>query len=155
MSIEKWGPVRELETMRREMDRIWEEMFPALRRPFEGPWRQLIGEKGVGTPAIDIIDRGKELVVKADMPGVGKEDIDISLRDDTLTITGAVKSEAETKEDNYYHMERRSSSFSRSVGVPFKVDADKIKASLKDGVLTVTLPKTEAAESKKIKVEVG
>ncbi len=155
MSIERWSPVRELETMRREMDRIWEEMFPAIRRPFEGPWRQLTGERGVGTPAIDIIDRGKELVVKADMPGVGKEDIDISLHDDTLTITGEVKAEKETKEDNYYHMERRSSSFSRSVSVPFKVEADKISASLKNGVLTVTLPKSEAAETRKIKVEVG
>jgi len=155
MSIEKWGPMRELETMRREMDRIWEEMFPAIRRPFEGPWRQITGEKGVGTPAVDIIDREKELVVRADMPGVAKENIDISLHDDVLTISGTVKEEKEAKEENFYHMERRSSSYSRSITVPFKVDSDKIKANLKDGVLTVSLPKSEEPEKKKIKVEVG
>lgn len=154
MTIEKWHPLRELETMRREMDRIWDEVFPTIRRPIEGPWRKITGEKGVATPAIDIIDKEKELVVKADMPGVAKDDVDITLREDVLTISGAVKAEAETKEENYFYSERSYTSFSRSVNIPFKIDPDKIKASLRDGVLTVTLPKAEEIRPKKIKVGV-
>lgn len=154
MTIEKWHPLRELESMRREMDRIWEDMLPTIRRPFEVPWRRLAGEKGVASPAIDIIDKEKEVVVKADMPGVVKDDIDISFREDKLTISGAVKAEAETKEENYYYSERSYHSYSRTVNIPLKVDPDKIKANLKDGVLTVHLPKVEEIQPKKIKVDV-
>jgi len=154
MTIEKWHPLRDLEQMRHEMDRIWEDLFPGARRPFEAPLRRLTGDRSVATPSIDIIDREKEVVVKADMPGVAKEDLDITLREDVLTISGAVKAETETKEDHYYYSERSYASYSRSVNIPFKVEADKIKASLKDGVLTIHLPKVKELQPKKIKVEV-
>ena len=156
MTIERWSPFRELDGMRREMDRIWEELFPASRRAvMESPLVKPFMQKGTVTPAIDIIDMGSEVIVKADMPGVGKDGAEVSMQETTLLIKGEVKAEAEVKEEGYYYSERGYRSFSRSVNIPFKINTEKIKAGLKDGVLTVHLPKAEELQPKKIKVEVA
>lgn len=156
MTIERWSPFRELESMRREMDRVWEELFPASRRAvMESPLVKPFMQKGTVSPAIDIIDKGSEVVVKADMPGAEKDKIEISMQENTLTIKGEVKTEAEVKEDQYYYSERGYKAYSRSVHIPFKIDADKIKAAFKNGILTVHLPKAEEIQPKKIKVEVA
>lgn len=156
MSIEKWHPLKDLEAMRREMDRIWEEMLPSTRRAFfELPWSKAAGEKVTASPAIDVVDKEKEIVVRADMPGVTKDDLDISLQENTLTIKGEVKSETEKKEEHYYYSERNYSSFARTINIPTKIAPDKIKAGLKDGILTIHLPKAEELQPKKIKVEIA
>ena len=108
MALEKWHPLRELEGMRKEMDRIWDGLFPTHRSPFlEMPWLQPGAGKGAAVPPIDIIDNETEVIVKAEMPGVGKESVELSFHDGTLTIKGEIKEEKETKEENYYHTERR------------------------------------------------
>ena len=154
MALEKWHPLKELETMRREMDRIWEDLFPGARR-VETPWRRTAGEKGVAYPAIDILDRANEIVVKAEMPGVAKDDIDISMQENTLTIKGEIKEDKEAKEENYYYSERNYASYMRSINIPFKITADKISAALKDGILTIHLPKATEVLPRKITVEVS
>lgn len=153
MTFEKWHPLTELESMRREMDRIWQELVPSSRvlsavqtgRP----------EKSAARPLIDIIDRSDEVVVKADMPGVKKEDVDISLHEDSLVLRGEIKNEAAAAGENVIYSERNRRSYARTIELPVKIDAEKIRANLKDGVLSVYLPKAKELQPKKIKVEVS
>jgi HSP20 family protein len=93
-------------------------------------------------------------VVKAELPGIDKENIEVNLTDHTLTIKGEKKKEDEVKEENYYRCERSYGSFFRSVELPKDVHADKVKASFKNGILEVRVPKTEEAKSKAVKVKV-
>lgn len=151
MTLERWNPFKELENMRRDMDRIWVELFPPKR---EAAWRKPDGAKGTATPAIDIIDRDKEVLLKAEMPGVKKEDIEISYQDNTLSIKGEIKDDEEAGKENYSYSERDYRFYARAVSIPFKVRHDKITASLKDGVLSVHLPKLEEEQPKKITVNI-
>ncbi len=104
-------------------------------------------------PAFDVSETEKEVIVKAELPGMDVKDIDITLTDGLLTIKGERKMEKEDKEENYHRIERRFGSFSRSLNLGIKVKADAIDASYKDGVLTVTLPKSEENKPKKIEVK--
>jgi HSP20 family protein len=154
MPLDKWNPLKELESMRKEMDRIWEDLFPS--RKAEAPWKRQAGaQEATVSPAIDIIDRTAEIVVRAEMPGVAKDDIDISLQDGTLTIKGEVKEEAGQKEGNFTYSERNYRYFARSLNIPFKIKQDGIKATLKDGVLSVQLPKVVEEQPRKITVDVS
>lgn len=153
MAVEKWHPFKELETIRREMDRLWEEFFPTgWGRPLA---RRRIFEEGVAIPAIDLIDKKDEVIAKAELPGVDKDKIDISLDADTLTIKGEVRKDEEIKEEDYYHCERSYRAFARTIGLPTKVDTSKVKASYKDGILEVHLPKVEEVKPKKVKIDIG
>lgn len=154
MPIDKWNPLKELDAMRMEMDRIWEDIFPA-RKIDAAPWKRQspAREHATTSPAIDIIDRAGEVLVRAEMPGVAKEDIDISLQDSTLTIKGEVKTDEDLKDSNYSYSERSYKYFTRSLNIPFKIKTDGIKATHRDGVLTVSLPKVVEEQPRKITVE--
>ena len=104
-------------------------------------------------PAFDVSETDNEIVVKAELPGMNVEDIDIALTDGLLTIKGERKMEKEDKEENYHRIERQFGSFSRSLNLGTKVRADGIEAGYKDGMLTVTLPKVEESKPKKIEVK--
>ncbi len=156
MTIERWHPFKELETMRREMDRLWEEFFPRTRREVVGsPWRRLQAEEGAAVPPVDVIDTGEEILVKAEMPGVDRDHVDISINENTVNIKGDLREEKKYKEEDYYIAERSYRSFARSITIPVKIDANKVKASLKDGILELHLPKAEETKPKKIQVEAG
>ncbi len=155
MALEKWHPLTELEHMRKEMERIWDEFLPSPRRAVLTPWKRLVGEGDVTLPAVDIIDRDEEILVKIEMPGVSKENIDVSVQENTLTVKGEIKEEKEEKEENYLRRERTYRTFERSINIPVKVAPDKIKAGLRDGILYVHLPKAEETKPRKIKVEVA
>jgi len=154
MPIDKWNPLKELDSMRREMDRIWEDIFPA-RKLDAAPWKRpsAAQEHATASPAIDIIDRAGEVLVRAEMPGVAKEDIDISLQDSTLTIKGEVRADEDLKDGTYSYSERSYKYFTRQLNIPFKIKTDGIRATHRDGVLTVCLPKVVAEQPKKITVE--
>lgn len=154
MALEKWHPLKELETMRREMDRIWADLFPVTQR-VEAPWRKPSAGKSIAYPAIDVIDRDEEVLVRAEMPGVSKENIDISMQEKTLTIKGEIKEETGDKEENYTYSERNYRAYMRSINIPCKITADRISATLKDGLLSIRLPKAKEAQPKKITVEVS
>jgi HSP20 family protein len=103
---------------------------------------------------LDVFEEQDDIVVKAELPGIDKENIEVNLTDRTLTIKGEKKKADEVKEENYYRCERSYGSFLRSVELPKDVHADKVKASFKNGILEVRVPKTEEAKSKAIKVKV-
>jgi HSP20 family protein len=140
-----WRPFRELEDVERRFDETFgRPTLPSLwwRFPEETGW----------IPALDVFEKDNKLVVKAEIPGMKEEDIDVSVVGDTLTIKGERKSETEVKDEDYYRCERSYGSFFRSIPLPSAVDANKIEANYEDGVLEVTLPKTAAAKRKKVKV---
>jgi len=142
-----WRPFRELERMRREMDRLWDSFFE--ERP-----RRRVEEVGEWLPSLDLSETKNDLVVKAELPGIDPKDIDISLANDVLTIKGEKKQEKEEKEEDYHLIERSYGAFTRSIRLPREVQSDKINASYKNGILRVTLPKSEEAKKKEIKIKV-
>jgi len=113
----------------------------------------LLSEERGFTPAFDISETENELIVRAEIPGMDKEDIDIHLTDGVLTIKGEKRHEKEDKKEDYHRVERSYGSFCRSIGLPFDVETDKVDATYKDGVLKLTLPKSERAKVKKIEVK--
>lgn len=110
---------------------------------------------GVWNPPVDVYETGDSIVLKADLPEVSKEDVDISVEGNVLTIRGERKREHEVKEKKFYRRERSYGSFTRSFTLPGTVDPDKIEAGFTGGVLTVTLPKREESKPKQIKVKVS
>ena len=155
MVMERWRPGRGLVPWRpfselEEMERRFEDI---LGRPFlPTVWRRIPTVEMGWAPAIEVFEKEDKFVVKAELPGMTEEDIDISVIGDTLTIKGERKSESEVKEEDYYCCERSYGSFSCSIAVPSNVDARKIEASYEDGVLEVSLPKTPEVKPKKIAV---
>ena len=142
------APFRDFEKMRKEMDRLWDSFFEGgLRRRTEGAVEWL--------PSLDIAETKNELVVKCEIPGMDPKDIDISLSDGMLTIKGEKKQEREEKEADYHLVERSYGAFTRSVQLPKEVQSDKISAFYKNGVLKITLPKSEEVQKKEIKIKVA
>jgi len=144
--ITPWRPIRELE----DMERHFEDMLSRLRLP--SVWRRLPVEEMGWAPAIELIERDDRFVVRAELPGMKEEDIDVSVVGDTLTIRGEKKASTEVKGENYYCCERSYGSFFRSIALPSTIDAKKIDANYEDGVLEVSLPKAAEVKPKKITV---
>lgn len=105
-------------------------------------------------PAVDLFEEKDELVVKAELPGLSKEDIQVQVADSTLTLKGEKKREEEVREEDYYYAERAHGSFVRTLEIPCEVKADQVKAVFKDGVLEIHLPKSEEAKKKTKTVQV-
>ncbi|MEC4684398.1 MAG: Hsp20/alpha crystallin family protein [Nitrospirota bacterium] len=140
-----------------EVERWFEDVF---RRPFSllGPsWlpRLRFPELEEIAPVVDIFEEGDNVVVKAELPGIKKEDVDVSLTDNSITISGEKKKEEKVEKKNYYRLERSYGSFTRTFRLPAEVQSDKAKAKFKDGILEIKVPKTEEAKKreKKVKVE--
>ncbi len=136
---------------RGELARLHDEMDD-LFRSFLGGWSGLGYERAVW-PAIDVSEEEDAITVKAEVPGCKADDIDISVHGSTLTISGEKKHEEEKKEKGYYHVERSYGSFRRDLTLPSEIEAGKIAATCKDGVLTVTMPKAEKTKAVKIEVK--
>ena len=140
------------------MDRLFERFLPhgwllPLRAGMPG-WGELMPFE-VRTPRVDLIDRESELLVRAEIPGVKKDDLDVSVSDDNVTIRGEVKHETAEEEGEYYHREMTYGSFYRTIALPAGVDTEKCKVTFKDGILEMKLPKLEAAKRRKIEIEEG
>ena len=134
-----------------DMDRMFDDFFGRRwLRPVG--WDRPIGEL-VSMPSVDVIDRDDEVVVRAEVPGYKKEDIEISVSDSSLTIKGEMKTEEKEEKGDYYRCEISQGSFSRVIALPSEVDESKAKASMKDGMLELTLPKLEKSKRRTIKVE--
>ena len=132
------------------LTRLQEEMNDLFGQ-FFGNWDEPIG-RGNWVPALDVAEREEAIVVEAEVPGMKAEDIDISVQDNTLTIRGEKKDEREDQGNNYHHVERRHGAFRRSIPLPGTVDTTKVEAKYHDGVLTIRLPKSEAAKPRKVKI---
>lgn len=145
-SLTRWDPYRELATMRQMMERFFDDDF----LKFPNLWERRSEVFGL---ALDVAEKDDAYVVKASIPGVNPEDVEITLSDNVLTIKGELKEDKEIKEESYHLRERRFGQFLRSVTLPATVDADKIEAVNENGVLTLTLPKSEAVKPKKIEIK--
>jgi HSP20 family protein len=142
----RWEPMREMMSLREAMDRLFDEAFT---RPFG----LTDGWHGASVPAIDMYQTDDDIVVKAALPGIKADEVQINITGDLLTIKGEVKEKNETKQKNYHIREQRWGAFERSVTLPVSVVSDKAKAEFEDGVLTITLPKAEEVKPKTITVK--
>lgn len=146
MTIVRWEPLRELNSLQSEMNRLFNTAFDtpsgssALRR-----W----------VPAMDLVESGDQFVLRADLPGMSEEDIDIQFEDGTLTVSGERKAAHEQREEGFYRVERSFGAFSRSLTLPKGVDADAVSASFDRGVLEIRIPKPEARKPRRISIANG
>jgi HSP20 family protein len=143
-----------ISSMLDDMDRMFEGF---LGRPFGPRWLPSIRwpeEMEMSYPAVDIFEDSRHVMVKAELPGMKKEELDVNITEDAITISGEKKKEEKMEEKDYYRIERSHGSFSRTFSFPSEVQSAKAKASFQDGVLEVKIPKTESAKKKKIKVEI-
>jgi HSP20 family protein len=136
-----------------------ERMFDNLlqrnwRSPFRFDWPRLAELQGLlpQAPAVDVVDRDKEVVVRAQLPGVKKGDVDVSIADRILTIKASTRKEEKEEKDNFFRQEIRTGSLSRSVQLPADVDAGKAQATFKDGVLELQLPKRRVVKQQQVPV---
>ncbi len=146
MALVPWRPFEDFGTLRREMDRLLERFFG---EPV-GPERPT----GMWTPRTDVTETKDSVSITAELPGLEAKDVEVSVSGDMLTIKGEKKAEKEEKDEYHHVVERTYGAFSRMVRLPAPVAADEIKATFKNGGLTVTLPKTEEAKAKAIPVTV-
>lgn len=140
-----------LESLHRDMDRMFEDFWRGMDRPFG----QAVSGFGANMPAIDQSEDDKACYIAVELPGVDEKDVDVSLADNVLTISGERKSEKEEKEKNYYLKECSYGSFRRSITLPAEVDDKKIKATFDKGVLKITLPKSTAAQKKAKRIAIS
>lgn len=151
MTLVKWSPIREFDNMRRDMERLFEDVFEPFGRRTR--WLPRISERDSIVPNVDMYNKKNEIVVKAQLPGVEKEDIDLTITKESLTIKGEIKKE-EVKEGECYCSECTYGSFLRTIPLPTEIDVAKTKAHFKNGVLEITLPKLEEAKAKEVKLKV-
>jgi HSP20 family protein len=137
----RWDPFEMFDELQEEMARFWGQAFPLVPRPWSRPLRRMALAPSEWTPSVDVYERDNTLVVKAEVPGLKKEDIEVALDQGDLVIRGERKAESEVKEENYYRIERNYGSFYRRIPLPFEVQADQVSASYNDGVLEVRIPK--------------
>src|ERR1700752_4063707 len=141
-NLPRWDPAREVLTLREAMDRLFDDAFT---RPFSM-------RDGWSAPAIDMYQTDDEIVVKASLPGIKADEVQINITGDVLTLKGEVKHEEESKNKAWHIREQRWGSFQRLVALPTNVVADKAKAEFENGILTVTLPKAEEVKPKTITI---
>jgi HSP20 family protein len=150
MTIVRWEPFRELNTLQTEMNRLFNTVFdaPATGSGNGGTLRRWM-------PAMDLVETDDHFVLRADLPGMGEDDVKIELEDDTLTVSGERKAEHESKSEGYYRVERATGSFARSLRLPQGVDAEAVSASFDRGVLEVRIPKPELRKPRRIEIGAG
>jgi HSP20 family protein len=144
--MRRYSPLGDVVTLRDAMDRLFDERF--LR-----PITRLDGERDA-SPALDVYTTQEAVIAKVALPGVRPEDVDVAIADDLVTVRGSFDEQTETTEAGYLHRELSRGAFSRSFALPIAVKAESTTATFKDGLLTLTLPKTEEVKPRHVKVEV-
>ncbi|MCX8030371.1 MAG: Hsp20/alpha crystallin family protein [Thermodesulfovibrionales bacterium] len=151
MSIIKWSAAKELDEMRKEMDKLFDEFFSPF---FQRRMGYLKPKAGTITPTVEMYERASDVVVRIDLPGVNKDEVDISIMNDNLLIKGEIKKPEEIREDNYYIKEKSYGSFSRSILLPADIDVEHVSAVMKNGVLEIVFAKKEEAKTKERKIQI-
>lgn len=149
MSIIRWEPFRDLVSTHDHFNQLFNETFA---RAF-GDQKEVSLRTWV--PPVDIRETEDSLVLKAELPGVKPDDVEIRVEDSTLYMKGERKFEKEVKEENFHRVERSYGTFSRSFSLPSSIDSDKVKAEYQNGILTLTMPKREESKPKTIKIGVS
>ena len=145
MAVVRWDPFRDLNMLQDRMNRLFDDTGRTWR-PDEP------AATTTWSPAVDIFETEGEIVVKAELPGMERNDIGVNLEKNVLTVKGERRFTKETKDDNYHRIERSYGTFSRAFSIPTTVDEEKIRADYKDGVLKIVLPKKEQAKPKQIRI---
>lgn len=145
-SLIRWSPMREMVSLRDEMNRLFERTFDDV------PLAQWQSSSNWGL-AVDIAENDDAFIVKASVPGINPDDLDITISDNVLSIKGEYKSDETINEEKYYIRERRYGSFGRSVTLPIPVNADNVEANYEGGVLTLTVPKAEEVKPRRITIK--
>jgi HSP20 family protein len=148
MNIVRYDPFRELRSLQDEMTRLFTGIAPASigrEDTLSGGWN----------PNVDIFENKENLVLEAELPGLSREDFDLSIENNVLTLKGERKFEKKTDEDNYHRVERAYGSFTRSFTLPQTITAEGVEAEFNNGVLRVTLPKREETKARKIEIKGG
>jgi HSP20 family protein len=148
MALIRWTPIRSMLSFRDEMDRLLDDFYGKMAPAgdvYEGDWR----------PAMDIKETDDEITASLELPGLDREDIKVSVKGDVLTVSGEKKQEVTETKENVHRIERSYGFFKRSVVLPMEVDSDKVKASFKNGVLRVKMPKLESKKTKEIPIQVS
>jgi HSP20 family protein len=151
MAIQRWNPWGELAEMERRMDEAMR--YPIIMRRHPSFWWRVPSDEMAWLPPLEMYEKGDKIVVRAEIPGMKEEEIDISVEDNILTVKGEREAESEVKDEDYYRCELSYGRFSRSVALPSKVQAEKVDASYDNGILEITLPKVPEAKPKKIAVK--
>ncbi len=148
MALTRWDPFRDLVNLQERMNKLFEDSLARSNTADQ--------EMGMGawTPAVDIFETPEEVVLKADLPGVEKKDIDLRIEHNRLILRGERRFLKEATEEDYHRIERSYGTFSRSFQLPFSIDQDRISAGHSDGVLEVHLPKKETTHATQIRVDV-
>jgi HSP20 family protein len=146
VTIVRWEPLRELSSLQTEMNRLFNTVFDAPQ-PGNGG-----GQARRWVPAMDLLETEEHFVLRADLPGLGEEDVAIELEDNVLTVSGERRAEHTEKQEGFYRVERAFGSFSRSLTLPRGVDAEAVTAAFDRGVLEVRIPKPEARKPRKIAI---
>lgn len=147
-NLVRWEPMREMLSLREAMDKLFEESFVGPR------WANVWPGDGAATLAMDVYETEDALVVSAPVPGVKPEEVEITIAGNTLTIKGETKVEEREEKGSYIRQEVRYGAFQRSVELPAEVQSDKVEAVFENGVLKLTLPKSEQVKPKSIKINV-
>ena len=146
MELVRWNPIRNTFSLRNHMNRSFGDFyFPTNREEGDLSMRNW-------NPVVDVYDNDDNIVLKAEIPGIDKKDIEVDVKGRVLTLKGERSSDNEVKEDNYYRRERCFGKFERAFTLPVNVELDKIKANYKDGVLEIEIPKPEEKKPKQITV---
>ena len=146
MNLVKWNPWREMPTLSGRLNRFFDDPFFNISHVADN------SEMGMWNPVVDLYEKDDHFMIKAELPGVDKNDIKIDLKDRLLTLSGERSYDNEVKEENYYRRERSYGKFQRAFTLPADVDSDKIKAEYKDGVLQIEVPKPEEKKAKQVTI---
>jgi len=147
MTIVRWRPLSEMDNIRRELDRRFDRFYRTLDEDSEGICECY--------PLVDIKETKDEFVIYAELPGISKDDVKINIADDILTISGEKKEEAKQDGHTYHRIERTYGKFQRNFTLPVHIQADKVRATFKNGILTITLPKKEEVKPKEVSISVS
>jgi HSP20 family protein len=152
MALIRWEPAREINSLQQEMNRLFSSFFdPAMAAGATGE----SGDVRRWIPAMDLVETDEHFVLRADLPGLSEADVDLSLEDNVLTLSGERKVEHEERGQGFYRLERGAGRFSRTLTLPEGVDGDAISATFDQGVLEVRIPKPEERKPRKLQIHVG
>jgi HSP20 family protein len=143
MALVRWDSGREVDSLQSEVNRVFDAFFGN-----GAPRRRWV-------PAMDLVETDDNLVLRADLPGLSRDDVEIEIKDGVLTVSGERKAEHEEKSEGFYRVERTFGRFSRSLSLPEGIDADRVVADFEDGVLEVRIPKPEARKPHRVEIGAG
>ena len=150
----RWDPWEMFESLQDEMDRFWRRPGAFWTGPFPQLFRRTGGQAMAWAPRIDMYEKDNNIVVKAELPGLKKEDVQVEVDSGNLVIRGETSSESEVKEDAYYRMERSAGTFFRRIPLPAEVNPDQVQATMDNGVLEVRIPKPSESRSQAKKIPI-